>query len=127
LGSAVGAAPILGGAIESAKAPEWLALVRQAMARLGVAGAIGPLGALAGLLLPTNRSHVASGPIPGHADLSFRYDEGVLAVGWSDPNGDTRLLAHGLPGRDGIYHSLDGIAIGRWTPLVNCPEESPSN
>jgi len=70
-------------------------------------------GVLLSLVIPTNQWRYADGNIPGHADVQFRYDEGVLTVFRPISRDRAQLLFHGIAGDDGAFREADGSIIGR--------------
>lgn len=71
-----------------------------------------PMAFLGTLFVPTNRSLISRGAVPGNADVSFQFDrgEGVLTLSRSD---DGSVLFSGRYGADGIFRDNNGNAFGR--------------
>ena len=71
-----------------------------------------PTAFLGTLFIPTNRSLISSGAVPGNAAVSFHFDRGtgVLTLSRSD---DDSVLFSGHHGADGIFRDNDGNAFGR--------------
>lgn len=71
-----------------------------------------PTAFLGTLFIPTNRSLISSGAVPGNAAISFQFDrgEGVLTLSRSD---DGSVLFSGRYGADGIFRDNNGNALGR--------------
>ncbi len=91
-------------------------LGRAALASLAdfAAGMAGPVAFLGVLFLPTNRSLVTEGTLPGRPDLSWRYDRdtGVLDLyRQGDAGGQPIVSGHLAP--DGLFHDGAGRVIGR--------------
>lgn len=72
----------------------------------------GPTAFLGTLFIPTNRSLISSGVVPGNANISFQFDrgEGVLTLSRSD---DGSVLFSGRYGADGLFRDNNGNAFGR--------------
>jgi hypothetical protein len=73
----------------------------------------GPIALAVGLLIPTNRSNIHYGDLPGFPGLTFRSDEGVVTLSRLDADGNVENLYHGLPDSDGYYHDEQGHIIGQ--------------
>ncbi|MDE2228974.1 MAG: hypothetical protein KGL11_08040 [Alphaproteobacteria bacterium] len=71
-----------------------------------------PTAFLGTLFIPTNRSLISSGAVPGNADVSFQFDRGtgVLTLSRSD---DGTVLFSGRYDGDGIFRDANGNAFGR--------------
>ena len=71
-----------------------------------------PTAFLGTLFIPTNRSLISSGAVPGNAAISFQFDrgEGALTLSRSD---DGSVLFSGRYGADGIFRDNNGNAFGR--------------
>jgi hypothetical protein len=79
-----------------------------------LAGAIAfPVAVAAGVLIPTNRSNIHSGNLPGFPELSYRSDEGMVTISRLDAAGNVQNLYHGGPDKDGFYRDADGYVIGQ--------------
>jgi len=79
-----------------------------------LAGAIAfPVAVAAGVLIPTNRSNIHSGDLPGFPGLSYRSDEGIVTISYLDSAGKVQHLYQGFPDEDGFYHDADGYIIGQ--------------
>jgi hypothetical protein len=79
-----------------------------------LAGAIAfPVAVAAGVLIPTNRSNIHSGDLPGFPELSYRSDEGMVTISRLDAAGNVERLYEGGPDKDGFYRDADGQVIGR--------------
>ncbi len=106
---------VLGGAADAGTAglAAWArAAAGPLLARLGAVLAA-PIAFAAGVLIPTNGSNVHGGPVPGHPDISYHSDEGVLTIYTRDPDGTYHDLYRGFPDIDGLYHDDQGNVIGR--------------
>ncbi len=84
-----------------------------------------PTAFLGTLFIPTNRSPISSGTLPGNPDVSFRFDSdtGTLTLARSDGT----VLFSGHHGTGGVFRDSDGNAIGRMVDgaLVLDPEALP--
>ncbi|HEV2265015.1 MAG TPA: hypothetical protein VGR79_10845, partial [Stellaceae bacterium] len=71
-----------------------------------------PTAFLGTLFIPTNRSLISNGAVPGNAAISFQFDRGtgVLTLSRSD---DGSVLFSGRYGADGIFRDNNGNAFGR--------------
>ena len=89
------------------------------------AGAFAVLGTI---FLPTNKSLITEGTVPGRPDLTFKYDdgEGVLRL-FRDTEQGRGLLLTARPDADGIFRDDQGNAIGRKIPdaVVIDPDTLP--
>lgn len=65
------------------------------------------------LLLPTNESHVVDGTVPGHDDVRYHYDEGMLRIAETDDTGNEHVLFFAGPDEDRLYRDKDGTIVGR--------------
>ena len=65
------------------------------------------------LLLPTNESHIVNGTVPGHDDVRYHYDEGMLRIAQTDETGNEHVLFFGGPDEDRLYRDKDGTVVGR--------------
>jgi hypothetical protein len=72
-----------------------------------------PVAVAAGVLIPTNRSNIYSGDLPGFPELSYRSDEGMVTISCLDSTGKVQHLYQGFPDADGFYHDDDGHIIGQ--------------
>ena len=72
----------------------------------------GPTAFLGTLFIPTNRSLISNGAVPGNAAISFQFDrgEGVLTLSRSD---DGSVFFSGRYGNDGVFRDSNGKAFGR--------------
>jgi hypothetical protein len=105
------AAPAIGGA---AVFEPYLAPALRALLASLAAGAAGVLSLAGGLILiPLNRGQMASGELPGHPDVRYRYDQGFLSVAQILPSGEAVVLFHGRPDASGLYVHANGAVIGR--------------
>lgn len=103
--TALGSMPAAGSSLLEGLTPEailWLA-----------ARASAPTTVLGILLIPTNGSHIVDGTVPGHPDLNYRVDEGILSITQSLSDGGTRRIFLGGPDKDHLYRLPDGTAFGR--------------
>jgi hypothetical protein len=79
-----------------------------------LAGAIAfPVAVAAGVLIPTNRSNIHWGDLPGFPELSYSSDEGMVTISRLDSAGNIQNLYHGGPDADGFYHDAEGNIIGQ--------------
>ena len=79
-----------------------------------LAGAIAfPVAVLAGVLIPTNRSNIHYGDLPGFPELSYRSDEGMATIFRRTAAGNFEPVYEGGPGKNGFYYDADGHVIGR--------------
>jgi hypothetical protein len=103
------------GAASNAERKSIMAIALRVIGLIGrFAGVLaGPVTLGAGLLIPTNRSNIHYGDIPGFPGLTFRSDEGVVTLSRLDADGNIEDLYHGVPDADGFYHDGDGDIIGR--------------
>jgi hypothetical protein len=92
------------------------ALGRAALASLAdfAAGFAAPAAFLGVLFLPTSRSTVSKGTLPGRPDLAYRYDRdtGILDI-YRQGGGGRQWLDSGHIGADGRFHDAAGRIIGR--------------
>lgn len=71
-----------------------------------------PTAFLGALFIPTNRSLISSGVVPGNAAISFQFDRGTGVLTLSRSN-DNSVLFSGRYGAGGIFRDNNGDAFGR--------------
>ncbi len=117
-GGASGTTSTLGTVVGSVAAADTIAgsvfgsVSEATLAALGILGS-GMLAAtafLGVLFFPTNRSQLSAGTLPGHPDLSYRYDDGEGSLSLFQ-NGERIFFAH--PDADGVFRDSDGRIVGR--------------
>jgi hypothetical protein len=93
--------------LESAT-PEIIVGLARLIARVSV-----PTAVLGALLIPTNRSHIQEGEVPGLSGVRYRYDRGMGSVEISTEldNETYNVVARGAPG--GLLIDGHGRALGR--------------
>src|SRR5579859_1250103 len=65
------------------------------------------------VVLPTNESHLKQGLVPGHDNVRYNYDEGMLRIAETDEAGSEHVLFYGGPDEDRLYRDKDGTIVGR--------------
>jgi len=72
-----------------------------------------PVAFAGGILFPDNTNLEASGSVPGHQGLNYRFSEMRLTLIQNGDGGGARLVFSGTPDQDGFYRDRDGTIVGR--------------
>ena len=114
--AAVGAATAAAAGAGAEGGAGWAAWDRATLALLPrvAADVGGPLAIAGGLILvPTNKSLVREGTLPGRPDVSYRVDEIEVRLYREDDQGNRALFFVATRDSDNLYHDEQGRVIGR--------------
>ncbi len=115
-GSAAAAAATVGAATaDMFGAPTLVPALRQFAAGLLPAGSAGAVAALGVLVIPTNRSLIAEGPVPDEPGLAYHFDQGtgVLTFTRERDDGSKEVIFSGRQIADNVFRDSEGNVIGR--------------
>jgi hypothetical protein len=91
--------------------PEALQGLAQLIGRVSV-----PTAVLGALLIPTNRSLIQEGELPGFPGVRYRFDLGMGVVTVTATSGDEKVAVGARRGPGGLLVDLQGRTLGRFLP-----------